>query len=930
MVVRVLDTSQLARIQASHRGFLYQHLFAVACILKLHSRSAGEVRVERDEDVEICDDDITHYIQVKNLSSNLVFSDIKGALERFAALRSVSGERERGFQFHIVSSSEPGPDLAKRIENANWPADVVLHTPILQHSEINFPGAAENVGAMLAVCRDSAAQLPFTSLDPATLVWKLAALVQFAASGEDPSRPGHVFSRSELHDLFELLVRQLQDFAVVPDDYHVQLDEPELESEQRIRLLVGFSGAGKTLWASRQARHSAAPTAYYDLNILSGGAAANSIARELAARFLTGVADGSAVLPSGSGVEMLRAICANPNLSRDSILVLDNVQRADTEVLEDILEACSPIRMVCLAQPWPGQAPLAAKLGIEVEQLKGWDSDTVAAEFARECVTISPALAKCWREITGGLPLYVRSAATLCKSEFGGDANLGMKSVSDQTHIGELAQEVLLERALDHLPDYESSLLAALSLSRVPLTKAEVGVLLGNTMLADIPVRNTMRRLMRRGFLELSAGGTWKVHDALWVSAQTLAGDFPSELLMQLRVNLRDLLFVELRARRDLSRMAAWMRLLGPTGRTDILADIAGSEMFLEIGDPSDLKDVLREEAYDQTSQPELRFWALDALAFWELQEDRHVSDPEPALLQLEELMRVHAEFGNRERAAVAMKRMLLHGKNGDLEAIARTFSGIAGHLASDPVMDLIVRYNYATALWVAGAFKECLRIALAVAKEYLQQLSLDPLEMVGTNPVQLRAMLPCNPGEIQDELKRLADTMELISRAKRSLNMQPFPECFHAAKLYQEAGAHKSQMKVSQDIADDMVAMGDYEGALEMMEGNVLPILSHFELTAHTMDVRGQYAVVLAYNGAAARARAEMDAIRPYVPNLPEDYKKGFENQCAMIEDLVANRVCSGHQNPSVLPVRSFGKVGRNDRCPCGSGKKYKKCCGA
>ncbi|WP_374700773.1 SEC-C metal-binding domain-containing protein [Aureimonas sp. D3] len=24
-----------------------------------------------------------------------------------------------------------------------------------------------------------------------------------------------------------------------------------------------------------------------------------------------------------------------------------------------------------------------------------------------------------------------------------------------------------------------------------------------------------------------------------------------------------------------------------------------------------------------------------------------------------------------------------------------------------------------------------------------------------------------------------------------------------------------------------------------------------------------------------------------------------------------------------------SFGEVGRNDPCPCGSGKKYKKCCG-
>jgi preprotein translocase subunit SecA len=27
--------------------------------------------------------------------------------------------------------------------------------------------------------------------------------------------------------------------------------------------------------------------------------------------------------------------------------------------------------------------------------------------------------------------------------------------------------------------------------------------------------------------------------------------------------------------------------------------------------------------------------------------------------------------------------------------------------------------------------------------------------------------------------------------------------------------------------------------------------------------------------------------------------------------------------------PIRVH-KVGRNDPCPCGSGKKYKKCCGA
>ncbi|OFX14285.1 MAG: hypothetical protein A2516_07940 [Alphaproteobacteria bacterium RIFOXYD12_FULL_60_8] len=35
------------------------------------------------------------------------------------------------------------------------------------------------------------------------------------------------------------------------------------------------------------------------------------------------------------------------------------------------------------------------------------------------------------------------------------------------------------------------------------------------------------------------------------------------------------------------------------------------------------------------------------------------------------------------------------------------------------------------------------------------------------------------------------------------------------------------------------------------------------------------------------------------------------------------------GQMNPKSPPVR-VEKVGRNDPCPCGSGKKFKKCCGA
>ena len=36
------------------------------------------------------------------------------------------------------------------------------------------------------------------------------------------------------------------------------------------------------------------------------------------------------------------------------------------------------------------------------------------------------------------------------------------------------------------------------------------------------------------------------------------------------------------------------------------------------------------------------------------------------------------------------------------------------------------------------------------------------------------------------------------------------------------------------------------------------------------------------------------------------------------------------GHHHRPQTVVRESPKVGRNDPCPCGSGKKYKKCCGA
>jgi preprotein translocase subunit SecA len=57
--------------------------------------------------------------------------------------------------------------------------------------------------------------------------------------------------------------------------------------------------------------------------------------------------------------------------------------------------------------------------------------------------------------------------------------------------------------------------------------------------------------------------------------------------------------------------------------------------------------------------------------------------------------------------------------------------------------------------------------------------------------------------------------------------------------------------------------------------------------------------------------------------------YESVFKSAGITTDDLktVIKEIQSEKSTPE---VRSEPKIGRNEPCPCGSGKKYKKCCGA
>ncbi|MCX7765566.1 MAG: SEC-C metal-binding domain-containing protein, partial [Candidatus Sumerlaeia bacterium] len=62
------------------------------------------------------------------------------------------------------------------------------------------------------------------------------------------------------------------------------------------------------------------------------------------------------------------------------------------------------------------------------------------------------------------------------------------------------------------------------------------------------------------------------------------------------------------------------------------------------------------------------------------------------------------------------------------------------------------------------------------------------------------------------------------------------------------------------------------------------------------------------------------------------EDYAAlAVARQLAMAQGEQAGGERSEEAPVKIMPVRRQGpKIGRNEPCPCGSGKKYKKCCGS
>lgn len=889
---QVLDSAQLTRIESLHRGFLYQHLYAAACLVEAAGAGVTAVVVEHDEDLEVVFPNRRLYIQVKTRVGALNQSEIATSLSNFDELRRAhaSGARTGTAAFLIVSNAAPGGALGRNLQKSTWREDVEVIWPGKPSREsVGLPPAWADVSQALTWCFERASTLPFTLLAPEVLIWKLTGHVLLAAAGSADHKD-HTFHVAGLPDLFEQIVFELQDFPAVPAPYRPQTREPTLASDDRVRIVTGFSGAGKTAWASHVALHTPGRSAYFDVGDTPGSGVAASLARELVARLVPKPRVGQVLLPGLRSVDVLRLL--ERHLIEEScpaIVVLDNAHRVPADDLLAILDATSHLRFVLLGHPSQEIEMVRARLGIPLEELSGWDHQTIAAEASAlgaqaDYVTCDRVI-----ELTGGLPLYVQSAISLAIAEYGGNIAALCKDLNDQTHLTTIAQEAILGRHVNSLTRPDQDLITALSVAACALARDEALALVG-AVAEPMDARSfahAIRRLSACGLVRVFGNQRVKIHDAVRVVGKARLATLGDGVAGNLHAAFKELLLASLRQGRDVTRFALLIHELGVIGDIDTLTDLASDEMFHEMGLLPDFIGVLDRAARDNSLAAQLRYWALDSIAFAQLHRGEHEGLKERLCAMA--LLVESGELGQREALAHRMKQMLFAAHEGRRKDVVRTVKELRAKLPAAPADRRLVNYNAALALYSVKAYSQAKKAVADLVVEYYAALNLDVDDVSHMSLKSIWALLE-DTDDTRENLKRLADSLDLFAKTTNAMGADAGFARLHSVKFYSMAGAHRSTLRVGQDLVDEFFERGDRTGARLVFETVLLPTLRATKLVEWVVPIRAQYAVTLARCGQFLQADREMASLLPYEAGLAGAARRELQNQRALIEKVKAN----------------------------------------
>jgi hypothetical protein len=893
--IPILDPNQLVRIESVHRGFLYQHLYTVGCMFMSVDSPTTKVVVEADEDIELISVTQRVYLQIKTRSKALMPSDIADILVRFDLLRAEHHSRNRAgsYGFIIVANQNLGPTIKKNIKNKSIPPDITFQTPegiFGSKTQNSLPPAWNNIEEGVSWCAEQANSLPLSTVFPETLVWKLSGLVQLAASGgykyED-----HTFNVKDFSDLFEQLFNQMQEFPTPLDDYKPQVDEPDFYSDERVRIICGFSGAGKTSWAAQTAMHSCEFNVYFDVGDMPSSSVCATLVREVSAKLVTQNIDElkSILYPGASGIDSMMLLDNYlKKQNKHSVIVIDNSHRLLFDSLKDLLNATSFIKFILLCQPKQVVDEIEVNFGLQRESLRGWSIDTIAGQSSTYSCAGTILDYDNLKSATGALPLYVRSALKVIKSEYTGNISEFCLALNEQTTIESTAQELILARSINVLPKDTRDILAILSISDIQLSFDDIKVWLKKSLkLSPRSIVIAVKQLKTEGIIQNFGRDKIKIHDAARIVGLQHLDDFDESLTLIIQTALKDLLFASLINKRDISKLSLFARTSAALGEIETLVGISSDEMFHEMGVLNEVLPAIRLAISTGKLSYKQQFWALDSLVYTDIRQgtdDGLVN----RLSEMEALVKDN-NLGDEEKNSLYMKLLLVNADIGNTKLVKKFIHKLSSTIKNGIRHDLIYRYTVCIAWLKLGENKKAIKLIPEIVNDYYKLLGITADEVMGKNSPDLWEMI-IKSDDNTDDLKHLADSLEVSAKIDNNLNRFSLFKRINSMKFYNMIGAVDSLIRVGQDLADEFIGIHDFIGAKQVMVDWVIPSTIQENMLDKIISVRSQYAVILAYCGEFPEAENEFELLKAYVPGMSTNQRLEIHNQKKLVAKIKVN----------------------------------------
>jgi len=868
--IDVVDKAQLRRIEATHKGFLYQHFYGVACLLMVGQLGWTRMRVEADEDLELEFSDRYVYVQVKSRSKLVQFSDIASALARFEHYRArhASGGRAGQPEFVLALNQEPARTLSTRISAGEFPQDVRFVRP--GQTLPGLPPVWADNDEAFSWCVARAETLPYIMVAPDVLVQNLAGAIMRMAAGLDEFIR-HEITAVRATEMLRQFVQQVHEFPAPPLNYRPQDNEPSLATDAPIRLIVGFSGAGKTSWAAQAALADAQPRAYFDVADLPSSSVARALARELAACWLGDNPDGRQAVASEalSGVEALRLVtsCLRVHPQAHTVVV-DNAHRLQVQDARGIAAAMGDVRLVFLAQPTAELDLMSTALDVEPETLQGWGADSIGYEASAQECTVSMATATRVRGLTAGLPLYVRSAISVAKKDYGSNLDAFCDAFEGQSLSTDTRQHTLLTVVFNGLDEPSKQVLACASLSDVPLAAEEIaGVVVEAFSLDRLAVVRKLRSLRARGLLQAYGSQRSKVHDAMRPIALEHLIEEP-EAGRRAKAFLLNLVETSLQEKHEKERFPLFIRLLIDLREVAKLADLGTEEAFHEGPEFPQMWPVLEEAASDPALTVEVRFECLDALLYYR---QRHGPDDTvaPLLRQMEALID-GGMAGDRPRLVFLQKSLFYWAFQGNGAQVEKLLGKAEALLPDNASYRRVFTHSAALALWKISRPARAERLLDHLVREYIATLSINIAELM-SNPGPYVARVRADD-DYGTDCKHLADCFDLLARVLEQLQRAQTGPRKLAVRLYEITGSWDSAVRVGIDLVHQHLDRHELSQALTLVSESLPRLVRVYGLVRHTIPLRYLHAYVLGRMGDVITAREILRTADPFLNSLPND----------------------------------------------------------